>query len=431
MQAAALSAVEIAYKFTLGKLSATEIVHSHLSAIDETDAQIKAWEIVDKDALKAQAQTAQTGLALSGVPVGIKDIIDCGGLPCRWGSLLYQDRIAKQDAKIIQLLRQAGALILGKTRTTEFAYLQHCETRNPHHHLYSPGGSSSGSAAGVAAGHMPVALGSQTGGSVIRPASYCGVFGFKPSFDAISREGVLQTSQTLDHVGIFARYLEDIALLGDVLMPKQNGHLMKAATTSPKQAPQFIWDEKLLSDQIEPYALSPLIQLASICAEHMHTDALASNIQSYNNAHSVVYDVEYAQNIGPLIEKNPSLASGFTQETVKRGAKIGSADFHAALNIRELAIAFFDEKLGQNTYMLLPSATSQAPLFERGTGNPACSKFTSFCGLPALSIPKLTGIALKGPDGLPLGVQIVGRFGNDEGVISAARWLAEYCASQD
>ena len=429
MQASDLSAVDIAYKLRTGRIDAQQIIDDHLASIHISEPQLQVWEMLDEAMIRKQASHLKTELPLSGVPVGIKDIIDCADIPCRWGSALFQSRIPDKDAQVIAQLKAAGALILGKTRTTEFAYLQYCQTRNPQNFAYSPGGSSSGSAAGVAAGHMPVALGSQTGGSVIRPAAYCGVFGFKPSFERISRKGVLQTSQSLDHLGVFARYLEDVALVCDVLFSSEHKGLLSASLQASHTSPQFIWDQNLLADQIETYAYQPIHQLAAKTDFPLQTEALDSVIQHFNAVHSVIYDVEYAQNIAPLIQSSPSAASKYTQETVERGSKISASDYDVALAERAKAQAFFTAKLGKTHFLLLPSATSQAPLFEAGTGNPACSKFTSLCGLPAITVPRLQGIHLNGPDGLPLGVQIVGAFGNDAGVIAAAKWLAEYCAA--
>lgn len=427
-----LSAVEIAYKIQNGKAEPAGIIQAHLAHIARTDTDIQAWEYLNEDWISDQLrnETVRETVrgALSGVPVGVKDIIDCADIPCCYNSPLFQDRVPSEDARIIQQLKAAGAVILGKTRTTEFAYLQHCQTRNPHQHAYSPGGSSSGSAAAVAAGHVPLALGSQTGGSVIRPASYCGVFGFKPSFEAFSRTGVLQTAQHLDHIGVFARHLEDIGLICNVLMDAKGGDFSAAAMQRQQHSPHFVFDDRLLADEIMPYAMAPLIQLVSRLGAQVETISLDTEIQRFHHAHSVIYDREYAENIGPMIAANPALASEFTQNTVARGQQVSQSDYDTALAVRDEAISLFTELLGRNRYLLLPSATSEAPFFEEGTGNPACSKFTSLCGLPALSIPHLHGLSLSGPDGLPLGVQIVGAAGNDRGVIAAGRWLAEYCA---
>jgi Asp-tRNA(Asn)/Glu-tRNA(Gln) amidotransferase A subunit family amidase len=419
-------AVDIAQAVAEFRLTPAQICAEHLENIARTDSDIDAWVWHDPTAALSQAGRIDAGLPLSGVTVGLKDIIDSNDMPCCLGSALFAGRQPRIDAVLVQKLRAAGALIMGKTRTTEFAYLQRCETRNPHDSRFSPGGSSSGSAAAVGAGHVTLAIGSQTGGSVIRPAAYCGVYGFKPSFEAISRTGVLQTSQTLDHIGIFARHLVDIARLGDVVMT-DNAGLETACQQSDTACPHFLWVEGMFANDIEGYMAERVSQLASLLGGHAEQFDLRAFLDELQQAHSVIYDYEYAQNIGPMIAGKQAGVSEFTSQTVARGNRLSEADYHSAMNIRQQGIKTFTDLLSGGKMLLLASATGQAPLFEEGTGNPACSKFTSLCGLPALTLPYLEGIDLRGPDGLPLGIQLVGAPANDDGVISAAGWLEAYC----
>ena len=220
----ALSATDAAAQIREGAVSSVDLTKACLARIDETDGQIGAWAHLDGEKALAQAEVmddlrrrGRPVGALHGVPVGVKDIFDTADMPTSLGSPAHPTRQPDADCAVVEKLREAGAVILGKTVTTPLAFASPSTTRNPHNPEYSPGGSSSGSAAGVAAGHMPLAIGSQTGGSVNRPASYCGVYGFKPTRGQISRRGVLQTSQTLDCVGGFARSLEDVALLTDAI----------------------------------------------------------------------------------------------------------------------------------------------------------------------------------------------------------------------
>ena len=219
-----LTATEAVKAIASGRLSSVDLVKSCLAQITETDASIEAWAHMDAEGALAQAaecdriRKAGMGIGpLHGVPVGLKDIIDTSDMPTERGTPIFANRQPSADARIVELLREAGAVIMGKTVTTELAFVHANQTRNPNNPDYSPGGSSSGSAAAVAACHVPLAVGTQTNGSVIRPASFCGTFGFKPSRGVISRDGILQTSDTLDQVGCFARSLEDVALLTDVL----------------------------------------------------------------------------------------------------------------------------------------------------------------------------------------------------------------------
>ena len=421
------SAVSIAQSVSQGRRSATQICAHHLDIIAKTDADIDAWVWHDAEAVLAASNTIASGLPLSGVPVGLKDIIDSTDMPCCLGSSLFAGRRPSKDAELVTRLRMAGALIMGKTRTTEFAYLQKCETRNPHDRRFSPGGSSSGSAASVAAGQVALAIGSQTGGSVIRPAAYCGVYGFKPSVEAISRAGVLQTSQTLDHIGIFARHLGDIARLGDVIMTDDAN--LEAAYHAPNDdAPTFLFVEGMFADDIDPYMSARISELVHKLSGHTHHIAIQPFLDSLQDAHSVIYDAEYAQNIGPLLAGRTEGVSDFTLKTIQRGEQVSASDYEAAMALRQQGIDMFSEMLTGGNVLIMASATGQAPLFEAGTGNPACSKFTSLCGLPAITLPHLDGLDLRGPDKLPLGVQLVGAPNADASVISAARWLEAHCA---
>src|SRR5205809_6214634 len=219
-----LTATEAARLMREGAVSAQEYVDSCLARVRQAAGQVQAGAFLDPDHARAQARAADeyrlSGQAigpLHGVPVGIKDIIDTGDMPTENGSVLHAGRTPSRDAAVVTLLRAAGAVIMGKTVTTEFATRTPGKTRNPHDPAHTPGGSSSGSAAAVGAGMVPLALGSQTTGSTIRPASYCGVYGFKPTHGLIPRHGMWELSRTLDHVGLFARAIEDVALLLETL----------------------------------------------------------------------------------------------------------------------------------------------------------------------------------------------------------------------
>src|SRR5262245_20622291 len=216
----ALTASDAARLIRDGVIGSTQLVEACLARVRETDGQIGAWTFLDPDHALAQARAADeyrlSGRPigpLHGVPVGVKDIIDTADMPTENGSVLHAGRTPSRDAAVVAMLRGAGAVIMGKTVTTEFASREPGKTRNPHNPAHTPGGSSSGSAAAVAAGMVPLALGSQTGGPTIRPAAYCGVYGFKPTHGLIPRHGMLRLSRTLDHVGLFAPTIEDIALL--------------------------------------------------------------------------------------------------------------------------------------------------------------------------------------------------------------------------
>src|SRR5687768_18158935 len=220
-----LSAAESARLIRDGVITSVQLVEGCLARIREVDARVEAWTFLDPEHALSQARALDEWRlggnpigALHGVPVGLKDIIDTADMPTENGSVLHAGRTPSRDASVVAMLRAAGAVIMGKTVTTEFASGASGKTRNPHNAAHTPGGSSSGSAAAVAAGMVPLALGSQTNGSVIRPAAFCGVYGFKPTHGLIPRHGVFQLSRTLDHVGLFARTSDDIALLAEQLV---------------------------------------------------------------------------------------------------------------------------------------------------------------------------------------------------------------------
>src|SRR5688572_17507612 len=242
MSLSALGLMEAAAGIRDGRLSSVELVGNCLKRVDEVDRDIDAWAFLDRDHAMLQAEMADDrrkhGKAvgpLHGVPVGIKDIFDTGDMPTEFGSALWSGRTPRRDAAAVARLRAAGAVIMGKTVTTEYAYYHPGKTRNPHDRERTPGGSSSGSAAAVAAAMVPGAIGSQTNGSVIRPAAFCGVVGFKPSHGLIARTGALMLSRTLDHVGMFARSVEDVALIAQALV----GFAEEDPDTRPQAPPQF------------------------------------------------------------------------------------------------------------------------------------------------------------------------------------------------
>src|SRR5438445_5694829 len=272
------SAVEAARMVREGLLTSEELVVACLERIRATEPSVQAWTFLDEEHALAQARAADERKrsgepigALHGVPVGLKDIIDTADMPTENGSVLHAGRTPSRDASVVSLLRGAGGVILGKTVTTEFATRTPGKTRNPHNSGHTPGGSSSGSAAAVAAGMVPLALGSQTTGSTIRPASYCGVYGLKPTHGLIPRHGMFQLSRTLDHVGLFARDVEDIALLLEELAayderdpdsrPRARVRYRAVAAEEPPLAPTFAFVKTSLWERVDADARDAFAEL--------------------------------------------------------------------------------------------------------------------------------------------------------------------------
>jgi Asp-tRNA(Asn)/Glu-tRNA(Gln) amidotransferase A subunit family amidase len=434
MEAALLSAVDAAEAIRSGEMSAEELVQTMLERIEQLEPEIGAWQHLDVDLALEQARQAdlarRSGRAtgpLNGVPIGVKDIIDTADYPCEYGTVLKQGRRPPQDAFLVSRLREAGAIILGKTVTTELAVYAPGKTRNPHDTECTPGGSSSGSAASVACGMVPLAVGTQTNGSVIRPASYCGVFGFKPSFGGISRSGVLSQSKPLDTVGIFARDLQDLALLADVLMvfdagdrsmhPVAKPQIAKALGTQPPVEPRLafvrtpMWE---LAEETTKDAFRELIEHANgridivdLPAEFNHAVDDLSCIMKVDLARS--YDSYYQQGKECLSEK--------LVEIIEGGQKILARDYMDAVERMDMYNLLLNEIFFDYDAILTPSTTGEAPPVD-STGDPVFCSIWSLCGVPALNLPIFIG-----ENNLPFGAQLVGQRGEDARLFRTAGWL--------
>ncbi len=408
-----------------GRMTALSYSQACLQEIERSDDQIQAWEYLVPDIVCHMAEQADAGPAadnmesLRGVPVGIKDIIDTSDAPCSCGSAALAGRQPEADATLVTSLRRAGALIFGKTVTTEFAYLEKSRTRNPHHYSFSPGGSSSGSAAAVAAGHVPLAVGTQTGGSVIRPASYCQVHALKPTHTAIDKQGVLQTSQTLDQVGFFASCLDDICLLSSVLV-----NTPPLVEIKPASVPRLLMWQGLYGAQVETYVHEGLQAIATHLGAVVDLcPAPHEMIARFQVVHKTIYDYEISQNLHSIADQHPDKISNYAKDAVQRGRQISTNDYQEALLVREDARSFIASVFADYDGLLSASATGQAPTFENGTGDPACNTLWSLCGTPCLSLPLSGPLRITGPDGLGVGLQLTAGLGEDEKLLQNGRWL--------
>ena len=410
-----------------GTISASDNLAAFLASLESTEDDVKAWCLRSDMGAYAQAEACDAapvrGL-LHGVCVGVKDIIDTADMLTERGSRSCAGRQPSSDADLVSKLRAAGAILPGKTATTEFAYLDKTVTRNPHNLAHSPGGSSSGSAAAIAAGQIPLAIGTQTGGSVIRPASYCGVFGMKPSFGSISRAGVLQTAQTLDQVGVFASTLTGIGRLCDVIMTGADG--MMQATQSAFHHPRCLVFDGLYDGVVETSVQDAVKAVtSSLGAAVTHLPA-PEMIASYLAGHKAVYEVELAQNLGAICDAKSALVGSAAKATVAIGRTHHSDVYDAAQAMRVRAIADLSSYFASYDVLITPAATSEAPLFDEGTGNPTCNALWSFVGFPCITLP-LT----MGQTGLPVGVQLIGAMGADKKLLQLAKWLLDtYHASR-
>ena len=437
-----LTAAQAVSGILAGEFTSVEMVSSCLERIGGNDASIGAWACLDADTAIRQAETMDdlrrrgmpTG-ALHGVPVGIKDIYDTADMPTAWGVPEYTDRLPAADSAVVERLREAGAVILGKTVTTPLAFSEPAATRNPLDPARTPGGSSSGSAAGVAAGHMPLSIGSQTNGSIVRPASFCGIVGYKPTRGIVSRRGCLQTSETLDQVGLFARTLEDAALIGDAIAGYDAGdpasylrprpRLVEGVRAEAPVEPALAWFEMPFADRISDDVRAGFEELIAALGDRVERIPAPGAFTEVVRVHNVVHEYEFEKNIcGRLGLPDEVIPEGYA-EKIARARATSEADYREGLAFLEKAGAYFDAFFKDYDAILTPSALGQAPLMTEGTGDPICCTVWTFAGLPCLSLPWLSGA-----DGLPVGVQLVGCRERDDRLFRTAAWL-ERQLSQD
>ncbi|MEP3844222.1 MAG: amidase [Paracoccaceae bacterium] len=431
-----LSAVQAVEQIRNGIITSQALVSACLTRIADTDDVIKAWTWIDPDYALVQAKEAdrlsQAGYAtgpLHGVPVGLKDIIDTKDMPTQCGSPILKNHQPATDARLVEQLRKAGAVIMGKTATTEFAYMHPSETTNPHDASRSPAGSSSGSAAAVAARQVPLAVGTQTGGSVIRPASFCGVYGMKPSRGLISRTGVFRTSRSLDHVGGFANSIADVSLLIDVLGcydqsdPDSVAHprpkLFDSAQDQIAFEPDIAWFDFSLHDLLDSDARSRFDQLIDALGPRVKRLSNVPQVENLTDVHKTIYDYELAQNINEIASTHGHLLSSEMHAAIQRSNEISHYQYEDAIALKESANAFFQGHFGEFDAILAPSAIGEAlPLSEGSTGDAVFCKIWTLAGLPALSLPLLAG-----DNNLPIGVQLIGAAGKDDQLMRTASWV--------
>ena len=425
-----------------GIISSEQLVEACLARIREVDGQVQAWAFLDANHALAQARAADawrlegrpTG-PLHGVPVGVKDIFDTADMPTENGSVLHAGRTPSRDATVVAMLRAAGAVIMGKTVTTEFAFLTPGKTRNPHNPEHTPGGSSSGSAAAVAAEMVPLALGSQTNGSTIRPAAYCGVIGFKPTHGLISRRGVLTLSRTLDHVGLFARTIEDIALLAEQLVgyderdldtrPRARIPFVAVTAEEPPLPPMFAFVKTPYWERVDEDTKEGFAELIEQLGEQVEEiELLPSAIDAWE-LHRTIMEAEMAANLEREWDKGRDRLSEQLRAQLERGRNVRAIDYQRALSriapIHDSFVELFEQCYDA---ILTPAATGAAPRGLSSTGDPVFCTLWTLCGMPAISLP-----LLQNASGLPLGVQLVGPRDGDARLLRTARWLAARLAT--
>ena len=431
-----LSATDAARAIRDGAISSEQLVQACLARIREVEPQVEAWQFLDPTHAPAQARArdqdrsqGRTIGALHGVPVGIKDIIDTADMPTEDGTVLHAGRTPAHDAAVVAMLRAAGAVIMGKTVTTECAYFHPGKTRNPHNPEHTPGGSSSGSAAAVAAGMVPLALGSQTNGSVIRPAAFCGVYGFKPTHGLVPRNGILKLSRTLDHVGMFARTLEDVALLAEQMVgcdeldpdtrPRARIPFQTITAEEPPLAPLLAFVKGPAWDRAEAETKAAFAELVGELGDRVAEVELPDTAQRALDWHCTIMEAEMTANLDLEWERGRERLSERLRALLARGHEVRALEYQQALARIPILNEGFGEIFTRYDAILTPAAPGAAPKGLGATGDPSFCTLWTLLGVPALNLP-----LMRGGNGLPLGVQLVGPRHDDARLLRTARWLA-------
>lgn len=425
-----------------GAVSALDVTESCLARIDEVDPDIQAWAFLDPEHARSQARALDEARAdgrplgpLHGIPVGVKDIFDTNDMPTEDGTVLHAGRRPVHDCTAVALLREAGAVIMGKTVTTELALFTPGKTHNPHDHNRTPGGSSSGSAAAVASGMVPLALGSQTNGSVIRPASFCGVVGYKPTHGLISRRGVLSLSRTLDHVGVFAGSVSDAAYLAEILtaydsedgdmIPRARPQLDRMAAEEPPLPPKLAFAKTPAWQKAEEDTRDAFAELVEMLGENVVEVELPPVFENVWELHRTIQDAEVAVNFAPEYEQGREQLSPRLREIIEHGQQVLAGDYIRALARIPLLNITLGEIFERYDAILTAAAPGEAPLGIDATGDPVFCTAWTLLGTPAITLP-----LLRGSNGMPIGAQLVGMRGNDGRLLRTARWLSEFVAEQ-
>ena len=434
MSSPKLSAVEMVQSLKKGEITSEELVKSYIEQIKKKEKEVEAWEFFDQELVLKQAKKLdelhQSGKHgdLHGIPVGIKDIFDTEDMPTTDGTEIHKKNPSWNDCTVVSKLKQAGAIIMGKTVTAELAYYSPGKTKNPHDTTRTPGGSSSGSAAAVASHMVPLAVGSQTNGSVIRPASYCGVVGYKPTKGLISRHLVLQISRALDQVGVFANSIEDAALISEQLIghDKQDPDtslnprpkLLAASKEKPPAEPVLAHIKLPFMNELEEDVKEGFKEIKDELKGKVDEIELPEGFAGIPDWHKIIMESDMARSFSEEYKKSKNKLSDKIIEAIERGMKYTSVEYNNALAKIDVANAYFNQFFHDYDVILTPSACGEAPKGLKSTGNPIFCTIWTYCGMPCISLP-----LLQGKNGLPVGVQLVSSLFDDERLFRNASWL--------
>jgi Asp-tRNA(Asn)/Glu-tRNA(Gln) amidotransferase A subunit family amidase len=438
-----LSAAEAVRKICGGEVTSEQLVQACLDRIEHADGEIEAWTHLKPDyaldqarMLDNQRQAGGPTGPLHGIPVAIKDIFDTECLPTENGTVLDAGRQPMTDCRVVSLLEEAGAVMMGKTVTTELAVFGPGKTKNPHNPAHTPGGSSSGSAAAVASYMVPLAIGSQTNGSTIRPASFCGVVGFKPSHGLIPRTGALALSRFLDTVGVFARSVEDAAMIAEVLTahdlgdkdtrPRPRPALAETAIEEPPMPPLLAFAKTAVWDQAETDTQGAFGELKEILGDRCDDLDLPEPFGDAIAQHRIIMNADLAKNLDGYYDHGKDKLTDILRGMIEDGQNVTAVDYNKAVDGRDFLNAGLDGVFDRYDAIITPAATGEAPAGLDSTGSPLFNALWTYCGVPAISLP-----LMQGSSGLPIGVQMIGRRGDDARLLRTANWLSRSLAAAD
>ena len=413
-----LGAAALAPRLASREISAEALALSCLERMESREPAVRAFAHLNAKQVLTEARALDQGAVrgpLHGLPVGVKDVIDTADFPTEYGSPIYRGHQPAADAACVAIARACGALVLGKTVTTEFATFPPGPTANPRNPAHTPGGSSSGSAAAVADRMVPLAFGTQTSGSIIRPAAFCGAVGYKPTYGTLARVGVKQISDSLDTVGAFARSVEDVALFvsalsGRAFQIRNEEHRFKFAICLTPQWPAALPETQHLFEEL-PGRLST-------AGAHVGALSLPAPFDGLAEAQGVIWDFEMARCLADEYRRFPDLIRERLRQQLAGGWKIPPERYDAARALARACRQLLQGALGDFDALVVPSATGEAPAGLEATGDPVFNRIWSLLHTPAVHVP-----TSQGPDGLPIGVQVVGRIGDDARVLACAHWI--------
>ncbi len=430
-----LTASEASQRMKAGELTALAYADAFIARVAAREADVQAWVHLDPEHVRAQARAADErrrgGRAagpLDGIPVGLKDVINTADMPTQNGCAAFTGHQPEQDAGCVAQLRTAGAVIMGKTVTTELATHVPNKTRNPHNIEHTPGGSSSGSAAAVACGMVPMALGTQTGGSVIRPASFCGIYGIKPTLGLISRTGVTMQSHTLDTVGVYGRSLEDLALgvdamgaydsADDVSYARPRPSLARSLAEGAASTPTLAFFRSPAWDKAEPAAKDAIERFAKSLGDRVAQVEMPA-FDGIVKHHSNIMESEKASYYGPLLEASPDGITESLAERIRYGQTVPARAYIDGLRARDRAYAALHDTLSRHAAILTLSSPGPAPKGLGSTGNAIFNGMWTLLGVPCITLPLMT------IGGMPCGVQLIGLRRDEARLLRVARWVEE------